>query len=147
MVSKQQFAADLPQILRNGSKSGLYVLWDMGKLIVPIYFIMSLLQDSGLLTIISQWLEPAMSLIGLPGEAAAPICLGMAVNLYSVLGAVAALDLTYKQVTILSAFCLAAHSLFLEGAVMSRAGGKAWLLTLLRIGFAFLFCIILNWLL
>ncbi|MEG2212874.1 MAG: nucleoside recognition domain-containing protein [Clostridiales bacterium] len=134
----------LAAVAKKGFRNGWIVLWDMAKVIVPIYIGMSLLEATGLLIIVAGWLTPAMKLIGLPGEAAVPICLGMAINLYSMMGAVVVLDLTFKQLTIVSAFCLVAHNLVVECAVMGRSGANGGILILFRIIFAFVMCLILN---
>ncbi|MDO4581718.1 MAG: nucleoside recognition domain-containing protein [Bacillota bacterium] len=133
--------------LRNGGKSGWQTMWTVVKIVVPIYFATRLLDALGWLAVFAGWLEPLMGLLGLPGEAALPLVLGAAINIYSLLGALAAIEMTVRQITILSAITLVAHSLFLEGAICAKSNVNIVMITVLRIGLALLLGMALNWLL
>ncbi|WDC85790.1 hypothetical protein PL321_13870 [Caloramator sp. mosi_1] len=64
--------------------------------------------------------KPIMHLVGLPGEAALPFVVGNAINLYAGIGAILALSLTPKEITIISVMLCFSHSLFLETALCKK---------------------------
>ena len=132
------------QITKKGLENGLHVMWTLMKIVVPVYIGVQLLNVSSLLGIIAEWLAPVLHIIGLPGEAALPLILGGAINIYSALGGIAALSLSAKQLTIIGGFILVAHSLVMEAAIIKKAGSKPYLLVVFRIVLAFLVAFSLN---
>jgi len=110
------------RILKNGLMNGLQVTWELAKAIVPFYFLITFVKHTPALDWISKVCEPFMSYLGLPGEASLPLVLGNALNLYPALGAIEALSMNGKQITIIAVMLLFSHSLFLELAVTKKAG-------------------------
>jgi len=66
------------------------------------------------------------------------------VTLYSAIAAMAVVNITAKQITIVSAFVAIFHSFILESAVISKAGGNGFMIIGLRFIAAVLVCFILN---
>ena len=128
----------------NGFKKGITTLWTLAKIVVPVYFFVTFLRYTPLLNIISGFFEPGMKLLGLPGEAALPLVLGNFINLYAGIGAMASLTLTTKQATILAIMLSFSHSLFLESAVVKKAGVSLALVILIRVILALVSGFIFN---
>jgi spore maturation protein SpmB len=135
------------RIFRRGLSSGLQITLELAKAIVPVYFIITFLKYSPLLDILSQWCKGFMAYLGLPGEAALPLVIGNALNLYPAVGAIEALSLTGKQITIIAVMLLFSHSLFVEMAVTKKAGVRVLPVLALRIGLAISAGILLNYVL
>lgn len=135
---------DYKQTLINGLKSGLITTWTLTKVIVPVYFAVTILKHTFLLEAISDLFKPFMSVVGLPGEAAIVLVLGNIVNLYAALGAIATLTLTAKEVTIIAIMLSFSHSLFMETAVAKKTGINVVIILLIRLSLAIVSGLILN---
>lgn len=127
-----------------GLKQGASVSWTLGKIVFPITIIVTILQYTPVLPWLIRIVEPLMKLIGLPGEAAMPLVLGNALNLYAGIGAIVSFDFTVKEVFIMAMFLSFSHNLFIESAVAARVGVSMWLIIAVRLGLAFLSAIIIN---
>ncbi len=130
--------------IKSGLKKGLLTLWKLTKIVVPVYFLITFLKMTTILDIISAWFEPAMSLIGLPGEASVVLVLGNIVNLYAAIGAISSLTLTVKQITILAVMLSFSHSLLMESAVAKKTGVSLFIVVSIRIFLAIVSGLILN---
>lgn len=130
-----------------GLQKGLSVTWDLSKVVIPIYFAVTFLKYTPVLPWISEHMAPFMHVVGLPGEAALPLVLGAFLNIYAAIGAMLPLGLSVKQITVMSAMLLLAHSLPVETAVNKKTGVRVSGLVLIRLGMAFLFGIFFNWIL
>lgn len=129
---------------KKGFRKGLITLWSLSKIVVPVYFFVTFLRMTPILDIISNWVAPAMKLIGLPGEASIVLVLGNFINLYAAIGAITSLTLTMKQITILAVMLSFSHSLFLESAVCKKTGVSLFMVVSIRIGLAIISGLILN---
>ncbi|MDR7857013.1 MAG: nucleoside recognition domain-containing protein [Tissierella sp.] len=129
---------------KKGFKKGLITLWRLTKIIVPVYFFITFLKMTPLLGYISSWFEPAMKLLGLPGEASLALVIGNFVNLYAGIGVIASLSLSIKQITILSVMLSFSHSMLLESAVAKRTGVSLIMVVLIRLSLTIASGIILN---
>lgn len=127
-----------------GLKKGLFTLWKLTKIVVPVYFFVTFLKMTPILDMISKWFEPAMRLIGLPGEASLILVLGNCINLYAGIGAITSLTLSIKQITILAVMLSFSHSLFLETAVAKKTGVSLFLVVAIRLTLAIVSGLILN---
>ncbi len=130
-----------------GFKKGLSTTWELAKIVVPVYFFVTFLKYTTILGKISEAFEPAMNILGLPGEASIVLVVGNIINLYAGVGAIASLVLTKKQITILAVMLSFSHSLFLETTVAKRTGVKVSVVLGIRIGLAIILGIILNFIL
>lgn len=102
------------------------------KLTVGVSFGILLLKYFNILPYISNFLEPAFHLVGLPGEAALAYVSGYFVNVYSAIAVAVTLDLDIRAMTILSVMVLCAHNIIIETAVQKKTGTSALRIVILR---------------
>lgn len=114
------------------------------KIMVPTSLAVTLLGWSGILGVISNWLAPAMRILGLPGEAAFAFISGALLTNYSAIAVMGGLSLSVRDATIVAVMCLIAHNLVVETSVMKSTGSSAMKMLFLRLGMAFLGAIALN---
>jgi hypothetical protein len=121
---------DLVASVRKGAFSGVKVMWELGKVIVPVAILVRVLEGTGWMHYISNALAPLMHLFGVPGEGALVLVSANLSTVYAGLGTMAALTtLTIKQKTILAAMMMLCHSAISETALMAKTGAKAqWML-------------------
>jgi hypothetical protein len=131
-------------IIYRGIRQGLSVSLTLGKVIFPVTLIVTILQHTPVLPWVINMLAPLMGLIGLPGEAAVPLVLGNALNLYAGIGAIISFDFSVKEVFIMAMMLSFSHNLFIESTVASRVGVSFWLITGIRIALALLAGIVIN---
>lgn len=132
------------QILKNGLKVGLQTTWTLGKIIFPITILVVILQHTPVLPWLAAVLSPVMGIFGLSGEAAIPLVLGNALNLYAAIAGVLSLELTVKEVFILAVMLSFSHNLFIESGVALRVGVRLWVIVGVRLGLAFLSGILIH---
>lgn len=130
--------------MKNGLKVGLQTTWTLGKIIFPITILVVILQHTPFLPWLATKLSPVMGIFGLSGEAAIPLVLGNALNLYAAIAGILSLDLTVKEVFILAVMLSFSHNLFIESGVALRVGVRLWVIVGVRLGLAFLSGIVIN---
>jgi len=130
--------------LKRGLMVGLRVTWTFGKIIFPITLLISILQHTPVLPWIIEQIAPFMSLIGLSGDAAIPLVLGNALNIYAAIGAILSLDFTVKEVFIIAVMLSFSHSMVLESGVALKTGVKLWVVLLVRISLAIISAVVIN---
>lgn len=126
----------LSAALRRGLTKGLQTTWDLTRIIVPVYVVVSILQQTPVMDWLAAVFAPAMSLFGLPPEAAVALALGFVSGLYAAIGAMATMSLTAKQILVLAVMLSFAHNLFVESAVTHRLGISLRTVFALRLGLA-----------
>ncbi|WP_085991370.1 nucleoside recognition domain-containing protein [Oceanobacillus senegalensis] len=131
-------------ILQRGFKQGLSTTWTLGKVIFPITLIVTILQFTPVMPWVIRLLEPFMALLGLSGEAAVPLVLGNALNLYAGIAAIISFDFTVKEVFIMAVMLSFSHNLFIESAVASKVGVKWWIIVGVRVGLALFSAVLIN---
>lgn len=131
-------------VVKRGVQNGIYVSLELAKAIIPVYLLIKVMEISGVLHILAEWCTPFMKLLGLPGEASLLLVIGNCLNIYSVLGAIQAMDLTFKQINIIAFVLLISHSLFVENAVLKKTKINALSLTIFRLVFSIVCGVILN---
>ncbi len=118
------------------------------KIMIPIIIVIKILEHLGLVVLLSEWLQPVMQLVGLPGEMGLVWATALVTNLYGGLVVYASLatevDMTVAQVTIISSMMLIAHALPVEARIAQKAGVNISWTVLLRFCMAILFGIIFN---
>ncbi|NDV54463.1 nucleoside recognition protein [Parabacteroides sp. 52] len=124
-------------------KAGKTCLW-LCKIILPISLLVRLLEYSGALAILSGYIEPVFSLIGLPGKTAVVFITSIFCPLYASIALIATFSLGVREATILAVMCLTAHNLIVESSVQAKTGSSFWGMTFLRIGMAFVIAFTLN---
>ncbi len=131
-------------ILKRGLAAGLQTTWTLSKVIFPITLLVVILQYTPVLPWIIQLIEPFMGLLGLRGEAAIPLVLGNALNLYAGIAGILSLELTVKEVFILATMLSFSHNIFIETSVALRVGVKLWVVLVVRFGLAILSAVVIN---
>ena len=131
-------------MLKRGLLSGLSTTWTLSKVIFPITLFITILGYTPVLHWIASFISPLMKLIGLSGEAAIPLVIGNALNLYAGIGAILSLDLTVKEVFILAIMLSFSHNLFIESAVAAKVGLRISVILAVRIGLALISAFVIN---
>ncbi|MGD9887204.1 MAG: nucleoside recognition domain-containing protein [Bacilli bacterium] len=134
----------LKEAIINGLKQSLKVILKIIKILIPVYIIVQLLDYYEVLDLISVYLEPIMRWFGLPGSAAIVLLLSNGINIYAGIGALGAMTLTTKQITILALMVTTSHSLIIETSILKAIQIPRWLQLLLRIGMMVVLGLILN---
>ena len=118
------------------------------KILIPFIFIIKILEEIGIVKVISNFFEPIVQLMGLPAEFGIIWVTAIIVNVYAAIilfiNIVPTLDLTVAQVTVLTLIILIAHNILIESAISRAAGVSFFYASFLRIGIAFLAGFILN---
>ncbi len=127
-----------------GTRKGIETALELGKVLIPVYIIVSLIKETVIIGMVSDFFAPAMGLFGLPGDASIVLVLGNLINIYGALGAIASLDLTVKQITIIAVMLSFSHSLIVETAIVRKIGINAWMILLIRVSLAVVSGIIMN---
>jgi len=122
--------------LARGLHKGLETTWILAKAVVPTYVAVYFLAQTPVLEYISRLAAPVLALVGLPGEAALPLVLGMFANLYMGVGALAPLGLGVREATICAVILTVAHNLPVESAVTRQMGVAVWFALAVRLGLA-----------
>lgn len=130
--------------LKNGFNSGIKISKKIVIFTFPFYICVDILKQLNLLDKIGSVFSPLMKLIGLPGEASIAVISGMTLNLYAAIAAMAPLDLSLKQVTLIGLFLGIAHNLIIETAVLSRTGVTAVSVLITRVLTAFVSTSLVN---
>ncbi|MFD1038849.1 nucleoside recognition domain-containing protein [Virgibacillus byunsanensis] len=131
-------------IAYRGLQQGLRLIWTLGKVIFPITLIVTILNYTPVLPWVIKQLSPLMNILGLSGEAAVPLVIGNALNLYAGIAAIISFDFTVKEVFILAIMLSFSHNLFVESAVASKVGVSWWLISGIRIVIALVAGILIN---
>ena len=102
-------------------------------IMLPVSFAILLLKSTGLLQYVSEYMNPLMQFLGLPGEAALAYLSSILMNIYSAIAVIKTISLTDKQLIILATMCLIAHTFFVECIVMKKTGSHLRKIVVLRI--------------
>lgn len=127
-----------------GTRKGIETAIELGKVLIPVYIIVSLIRETVIIDWISAFFAPAMGLFGLPGDASIVLVLGNVLNIYGALGAIASLELTVKQITTIGVMLSFSHSLIVETAIVRRIGLSAGWIVLTRVGLAVVAGLLMN---
>ena len=122
---------------KNGFTNGLKTSFVLLKVIIPVFAAIKVLEHTSVIGWISQFCDPLMRFVGLPGEAALAVVTGMFLNFYAVIGIIVALDLTAWQITIVAAILCCCHELVIETAIIKKTGIRVWPIMAIRLTSAF----------
>ena len=114
-----------PEVLaavKKGLFKSIKTLWLIAIIVLPITCLFSLLEAYSILDLIVPLFAPLLEAIGLPGESALVLALGYFVSYYASLGAVAALSLPGRDITVLGVMISICHDLFIESAICRLIG-------------------------
>ena len=128
----------------NGFANGLKTSFLLLKVIIPVFALIKVLEHTPVIGWISQFCDPLMRFIGLPGEAALAVVTGMFLNFYAAIGIIIALDLTAWQITIIAVILSCCHELVIETAIIKKTGIRAWPILGIRLTTALGAGVILN---
>lgn len=130
------------------SEEALNTSWELLKITIPVVIVTKILEELGMITLLSGYLEPVMGLIGLPGSMGLVWATAMLTNLYGAMVVFAnltgELNLSVAQVTVVGSAMLIAHSLPLELAISKKAGAPFMPIALLRLFGAFIYGFLLH---
>lgn len=118
-------------------------IW-ISQIIIPVSFLVALLQWAGWLNQLDFLLDPLMRLLNLPPEAALPIISGMVINLYAGIAVMYTIPFTIGQMTLIAVFNLIAHNLIAEGIIQHKSGLNVIKTTLIRITAATIVLLIVS---
>ncbi|MFC1918761.1 iron transporter [Chloroflexota bacterium] len=144
MASVPDFQSSLRRGLRTGISKGVGTFIWMCKIIIPISFIITVVQWSGWLYKVDFLLNPLMNLINLPSEAALPIISGMIINIYATIAILVVIPFSIEQMTLIAVFVLIAHNLIAEGIIQFKSGINIIKITMIRISAAILTVLIIS---
>ncbi len=134
--------------IRSLGKDTIRTSWELFRITIPIIIITKICEELGFIDILSNFLEPVMNLVGLPGQFGLVWATAMLTNLYGavVVFATLAPDLhpTAAQATIVCSMMLIAHSLPLELSISKKAGAAFTPIALLRVVGALVYGFLLN---
>lgn len=124
--------------------STLKTIWWLVKITLGVSFAILLLRYFGIVAVVSDFLSPVFSYIGLPGETALAFVTGYFVNVYSAIAVMTSLHLCIREITILSAMILCAHNMITETAVQSKTGSSVIRIVFVRTISAVILGLVLN---
>lgn len=131
-------------MLERGIHKGLRTSWELIKVMAPVSIAVTALKHTPVLPWLSDVSGPLMRWLGLSGEAAVVLVAGNAVGLYPAIGAMASLDLSAKELLILSLMLSFSHNLLVETAVTKRLGVNFWGVLAYRVGLAIVAALLVN---
>ncbi|MGB9905668.1 MAG: nucleoside recognition domain-containing protein [Desulfotomaculales bacterium] len=129
---------------KRGFAKGFSTTWELTKVVLPVYVLVTFLKYTPVLGWVTGACAPVMRVFGLSGEAAVPLVLGKVLNLYAALGAIASLQLSNREITILAVMLLISHNLLVESAVSGRTGVSAPAMFFFRLLLSFACGAVLN---
>jgi len=138
----------LKQFLKNSLTEIKVICIPLYKILIPFIFIIKILEEIGVIKIISNFFEPVVQLMGLPPELGIVWVTAIIINVYAgivvFVNVVPTLDLTVAQITVLTLIILIAHNILVESSVSRAAGVSFFYAAFLRIGMAFIAGLILS---
>jgi hypothetical protein len=138
----------LKQFLKNSFSEIKVICVPLYKILIPFIFIIKILEEIGVVKLISNFFEPVVQLMGLPAELGIVWVTAVIINVYAgivvFINVVPTLDLTVAQITVLTLIILIAHNILVESSVSRAAGVSFFYAAFLRIGMAFVAGVILS---
>lgn len=135
---------NIGKVLVNGGKNGTVVMWELAKVIIPVITLVNFFEKTGLLQHFSNFLQPAMAIFNLPGEGALVLIIGNLTTIYGAVGAMLSLDLTVKEITILSSMLAICHSILSETVIAKKVGSQSWIVLFARLTMSIIVGILLG---
>jgi len=103
------------------------------KITIPVSLLVFVLNYTGVLGYVSNFVAPFFELMGLPGESAFVLLTSVFTNIYSVIAVITTLGMETRDATILAVMCLISHGFIIETAVLKKTGSSAVRMLLVRI--------------
>lgn len=114
------------------------------KIMIPVTFLVLVLNYTGLLSVIAQWIAPLFVWMGLPGESAFVLLTSVFANIYSAIAVITTLGFTLRETTILAMMCLIAHGFIIESAVVRKTGSNVVWMVFIRVAVSIISGLLLN---
>lgn len=134
----------LKVMLYDGLKDAVRTSLGIFKIMIPVSLLMAVLNYIGLIDDLSVLLQPVANLLGLRGQSILVLLSGYLINTYSAIALMISLNLSLREMSILSSMILLSHTLPIELSIQKKAGGKVWLLLLIRVGSSIVTGLLLN---
>ncbi len=115
--------------LKKSAKTSIWLL----KLILPISLAFRLLDYTGVLIYVADFLNPAFIHLGLPGSTAYIFITSIFLPLYAPLAIITSMAISLRELTILALMCQIAHNLPVESAIQAKTGTSFWAMFSIRI--------------
>lgn len=131
----------------SGFKAGIKTWWWISKMTVMATLIVVLLQWSGVIDLLGEWLTPAFALLGLSAAAVLIFLTSALANIYAAIGVMATLSVTYREALIIAVMALICHNMIVETIIQRKSGANTTAMILLRVLMAVVAAIGLNWVL
>jgi len=117
-------------------KEALGVAADLFKLLIPVIVFVKILEEIGAVSLLARILEPLMGVAGLPGETGLVWAAAIVTNIYGGIATLLAIfpevDLSIREMTVLTTMMLLCHSMPVELALTKKVGGPLRLIAPLR---------------
>ena len=118
----KKLLSEVLAVAKVGLLKSAKTLWLIAIIVIPITCLIGLLEAYSILDVIVTLFAPVLKVIGLPGESALVLTLGYFVSYYASLGAIAALSLPGRDITVLGVMISICHDLFIESAICKLIG-------------------------
>ncbi len=115
--------------LKKSTKTSIWLL----RLILPISLAFRLLDYTGVLVYVADFLNPAFIHLGLPGSTAIIFITSIFLPLYAPLAIITSMAISLRELTILALMCQLAHNLPVESAIQAKTGTSFWAMFSIRI--------------
>ncbi|MFI3287276.1 MAG: nucleoside recognition protein [Rikenellaceae bacterium] len=141
------FCSRLLQSSYAGFLAGARTWWWISKITVITTFLVTLLQWSGLIGVISEVTSDFFALFGLSTEGVIIFMTTALANIYAGIGVMATLVVDFREATLLAVMGLICHNLIVETIIQRKSGASATGMILLRISAALIAATAMNWIL
>jgi len=128
----------------NGVKKALRIYLEIAVIIIPLFVLVAFLKHLQVFPVLEEYLSPFMGLFGLSGTATIALLTGFFLNAYGAIGIISALNLGWKEITILAVMLTICHEVIVESAILKKIGGNPLRITSLRFALAFGAGFVLN---
>lgn len=123
------------------------ICWMLFKLMIPILIVVKILEELGAIPVIAHFLEPLMTLVGLPEAMGLVLATNLLTNIYAAMLIFFQLapdyPMTVAQVSVLGGMLLIAHSLPVEVRIVQMAGVRFVVAFMIRFLGSLLFGVLL----
>lgn len=128
----------------HGLKKGLHIYIELAIIIVAFFLLVTVLKHSSVFSLVETSLSPYLVYFGLSGASSIVLVTGFFASIYGAAGIIPALDLGWKEMTILGVMVTICHELITEGAILRKLKANYLRITALRIVLAFVAAFLLN---
>lgn len=132
------------QSLKASTPKAVGTAWWLIRITVPVTLSVFLLNESGILGMVSDRVSPFFRFLGLPGQTAFVLITSALANVYSAIAVISTLGLHMREAVIVAVMCLISHGFLIETAVLRKTGSSALRMILLRLLSSLIAGVMLN---